>query len=68
MRYSDDPGADYDAFDREQTDWVEARPVCAICGEHIQDEYLFNIDGDLICEECLIYHYRKSTDDFIEER
>jgi formylmethanofuran dehydrogenase subunit E len=27
--------------------------VCAECGEHIQDEYMYVIDGKNICPSCL---------------
>lgn len=65
--YSDDPSADYDAYDAKCAKRLEERPVCAFCGEHIQDDFLYEIDGDLVCEECLNEHYRKSTDCYIEE-
>ncbi len=46
----------YDAWEvheREQQQWLESRPVCADCGEHIQNEFAFHINGDWICEECM---------------
>lgn len=65
--YSDDPIADAYAYDYEQGVAEEKYPTCDICGEHILDDYLYDIDGDLVCEECLKEHYRKSTDDYIED-
>ena len=67
MRYTDDPIADYDAYEAECAERLEKRPLCYICGERIQDEYLFEIDGDLICEECLKDNYRRSTDSYIDD-
>lgn len=46
----------YDQWRRHDADaerWRQARPVCADCGEEIQDETAFCIDGDLICESCI---------------
>lgn len=57
----------WEAHDREQEKRLQSRPVCDVCGEHIQDEYLFEIGSDYVCEECLLDYmkenYRKSTED-----
>lgn len=65
--YTDDPIADAYAYDYEQAKALEKYPTCYCCGEHIVDNYLYDIDGDLVCEECLKEHYRKSTYDYIDE-
>ena len=65
--YTDDPIADFYDYDAENARRLERRPVCNICGEHIQDEHLYQIGGELVCESCLNDNYRKSTDSFIEE-
>ena len=44
-------------YDRETR--LEKKPVCDWCGEHIQSDYGYRIDGDLICQNCM--------DDFIKE-
>ena len=63
----------YEAWERhdaEQERWLQRRPVCNVCGEHIQDDHLFDIDGDLVCEECLKdymeEHYKQSTEKYME--
>ena len=53
MRYSDDPIADFNAYDKEYTKWYNSRPVCAWCKEHIVDEAAYKIDGELVCESCV---------------
>lgn len=58
MPYTDDPVADFDAYDRENHIWLKKRPICIHCHEHIQDEYAYMIDGEWVCEGCL-KHYRK---------
>jgi formylmethanofuran dehydrogenase subunit E len=44
---------------------LEARPKCAECGEHIQDEHCYEIAGEVICEHCLNEHYRRWTDEIV---
>ena len=62
----------YEAWERhdaEQEKWLQSRPVCSECGEHIQDEHLFDIDGDLVCEECLsdyMKKYKQPTERYME--
>ena len=42
-----------DRREREQEKWLEARPVCDVCEEHIQEDHCFNIGGTRICPNCL---------------
>lgn len=44
---------------------LDRRPVCIECEEHIQDEYCYQINGEIICEDCLKAYYRKDTDSLI---
>lgn len=44
---------------------LEARPKCSECEEHIQDDYCYEINGEVICEHCLNAYYRKSVEDII---
>lgn len=43
----------WEAHEREQQRWLEKRPVCADCQEHIQEERAYYINGDWICEDCM---------------
>ena len=51
--------------EREQQRWLDSRPVCTECGEPIQSEYLFDMDGTLICPECIVRYYRQETEEYI---
>ena len=51
--YSDDPLRDFDRWDAEQQKKLKELPICEDCGEHIQDESAFYINGDWICEDCI---------------
>lgn len=66
MRRTDDPLADFAAYDDEQQEWLRKRPVCVDCGEHIQDDCFFLINDEAICPGCLVNNYRKYTDDYSE--
>ena len=42
------------------------RPVCKLCGEHIQDETAFLIQGDWYCESCMD-NFRELLEDYDED-
>jgi formylmethanofuran dehydrogenase subunit E len=50
--------------DAEQEAALKLLPVCCECGEHIQAETLFEINDEIICEECM-EQFRKYTEDFM---
>ncbi len=54
------------AYEAEQERQLDKLPKCDYCGEPITDDYCYNINGDIICEECLNDNFRKPTDDYIE--
>lgn len=53
MTITDNPYYDADCYFDEQEKLYANRPRCSHCGEHIRDEYAYNIDGKIICRECL---------------
>lgn len=66
MNWTDDPVRDHDRYQEEQNKWLEKMPVCSICDEYIQDDYLYEINDEVICEECLKDNFRKNVEDYIE--
>lgn len=42
-------------------------PLCSCCCEPIQDDFCYQIDGEIFCEECLNEQFRKETDSLIYE-
>lgn len=54
--------------EREEYRFEQACPVCSKCGETIQDEYYYDINGDIYCEECLHDEFSRSTLDYVEEK
>lgn len=65
MPYTDDPIADFEAWDAEQEAKLETFPKCSECGKRIQDDELFDVYGDLYCCDCAIEQFQKSTDNYI---
>lgn len=53
----------WERHDREMERRLAARPVCGDCGNPIQDEYWFEVEGEILCEECMHDRYRKSADE-----
>lgn len=63
--YTDDPVADHARYDAEQERLRRKLPVCSECGEHIEDDTLYVINDEIICESCM-RNYRRYTEDLIE--
>ena len=66
MYFTDDPVKDYDRYAEEQDKQLKKMPVCSYCDEHIQDEHLYEINDEVICEECINQNFRKNVEDYIE--
>lgn len=64
--WSDDPVSDAYRHDMELEEQLEKMPVCCACGEHIQTEYLYDVDGDLYCEDCM-NDCRKDPMDYVTD-
>lgn len=56
MYRTDDPVADFLRYDAEQQRKLKEHPVCCECGEHIQTETAYRIDGDWVCDYCMEQH------------
>lgn len=55
----------FDQWDREQANAVALLPRCCECDEAIQDEYCFEINGELVCPACMEENHKKNTTGFI---
>lgn len=47
------------AHEAESEEELENCPLCDCCGERIQDEHYYDINGEYYCEECLIENFRR---------
>lgn len=63
--YTSDPVADFERHDRERAKREKQYPKCDYCNQPIQDEHLFDINGDVMCEQCLNREFRKDTEDYV---
>ena len=55
----------YDMYDRERQAEIDKLPNCDYCNKPIVDDYLFDINEELICERCMHDHFRKDVDLYI---
>ena len=58
MMWTDDPVKDAAAHDAEGEKWLESLPVCDECGEHIVEDYYWDINDTVYCEDCLQKHIK----------
>ena len=61
---SDDPARDFSRRDAAQQEWEDNLPHCECCGEPI-DEYIWNIDDEILCEGCAREMYRRDVEDYV---
>ena len=67
MRYfrSDDLDRDLRAAARAQQDWEDSLPQCEHCGTFI-DDYVYEIDNELLCRECMEEKYKRNAEDYVK--
>ena len=53
------------AYEQAQEELLDELPQCEECGTIIQDDYYYDIDGEILCEDCMCSKYRKKVDDYI---
>ena len=63
MFLTDDPIADFNRWDAEQTARLNRLPKCSICKEPIQQERAFHKYGFWICDDCYEYNQEEVTVD-----
>lgn len=63
---TDDPIADFYRYDHEQQKRLKELPVCCYCNNPIEDDFCYEINGELICTDCLEANHKKCTEDYIE--
>ena len=66
MYYTDDAERDFARWDMEQARAEARLPVCECCGEIIHDDFYWEIDDEILCEECMNDRFRKYTNDYIQ--
>ena len=51
------------AHEEEKERRLARRPKCSICENHIQKEHFYEIDCEMVCEECLNLHFRRTVEE-----
>ena len=64
---TDDPDRDFDRYDMAMAQREARLPVCDRCGKPINDDRYFDIEGEILCENCMIDTYGKSTEDWLRD-
>lgn len=61
-----DPLDDFDRLDRKQAEAEARLPRCENkkCHKRIDEDFYYEIDNEILCEECMKRRYRRSTEDF----
>lgn len=65
MSLTGNPLADFDRHDAEQQKQLDKLPKCYECGEPIQTDECYELNGELICPECLKDNHRKWVEDYV---
>lgn len=55
----------YDLYEHEQQKHLAKLPMCYCCGEPIDDDTLFDIDGRLYHTDCMYHEYQFDTVSYI---
>ena len=58
---SADLDADIRAWDKAQQDWEDGLLHCESCGQPL-DDYMWEIDGEILCEDCAREKYRRRAE------
>lgn len=66
MFYTDDPLSDFTRYDTDQERRLDKLPVCACCGEAIQQEKAVYYNDQWCCEDCESDFWQDIRDDFLE--
>jgi formylmethanofuran dehydrogenase subunit E len=43
----------WESYDSEQNERLKELPICADCGEYVQDDHYYMINDEVICPECI---------------
>ena len=66
MDFTYDPVDEFLEHDNKQGEYLSKLPVCDECGEPIQEDWCYEINGKPVCSDCIERNHSKSTADYIE--
>ena len=53
MRRSDDPLRDFALWNDDQEEKLNKRPLCDYCGQPVQDDCYYELNGEVYCQYCI---------------
>ena len=56
----------WEQHDAEQQRQLQKLPVCDYCHEPVMDDFLYCINDEIICMDCMNDHFRKDIEGYIE--
>lgn len=65
MMWTNDPISDAGRYAAEQEREMEKLPRCEYCDEPIDGDFYYEINDEVICQNCLNSHFRKDVDDYV---
>ena len=68
MMFSSDPIVDAMRHDMEIEHEQEKLPVCDACGQTIDDDRFWRINGETLCDDCAHDMYTIHMDDWMDEQ
>ncbi len=52
----------WETYDDNQNRLLKELPICADCGEYVQDDHYYLINDEVICPECIESNYRQEVE------
>ena len=62
-----DPDRDFDRYDRQMSQLEAKLPQCEKCCRPIHDDIYYEIDNEILCEDCMQDMYAGSTHDWLRD-
>ncbi len=56
----------FDSHQAQQDAQLDKLPRCCECDEPIQTEHCFEVNGELICPDCMNDNHRKWVEDYVQ--
>jgi hypothetical protein len=63
---TDDPLRDFDRYDAMMADREAKLPQCVDCGNPINDDIYYEVDGEHLCEKCMHDRFARNTEDWLD--
>lgn len=55
----------WEFHEAKKEEWLRTRPVCEHCGQPIQEDWLFDVNGVLYHPACAAEVFERSAEDYV---